>query len=435
MSRHNSAKIIFFVSILRTIAFRGDPLGPVFSSSAYKTGIQLAPCGDTSSRFQTFARFELSQDIDSIGEVQLIGQAQADGFTWREVQVKNRLRHRHLGASRRFVEIGPMTLDLAVGPAVVVARSGSNDTIRLGTVDAPGLPVKRFRARLATELAHKLTTYRTARRMRLLVQAFDQLPVDFSNGDWLESAIILNAIKMHKANRTHDKLGRLFRLRQRDGNPEAFHAFCNELTTVHGLRLPTFHGYSLPFSQRNQTEVLSQLGALMERLKNLGMVVFANSGTLLGLVREGALLGHDDDVDLAVVLRARTAQEAATEWQALRERLGKLNLLSPTDGSVNPAIIKLARLNDIEVDLFPAWIDAKDRVFVYPHTRGELVRSAVLPLKPGLCPNIRLPRDPKAMLALNYGAGWEIPDPTFRFPWGAAGTAFAPFLAALKDQG
>ena len=409
-------------------------MGAMFSTSRYKTGLQLLPAADSETRFTAMARFDVAVDLPEFKAVDLTGGARVEGLSWQEFRLRNRMRHQHLGMERRMVEIGPCQLDLSAGPAIVTAQTATGEVLTLGKIDAPGLAAKRFRARLGAELDSHLTTQRTRRRMRLLNDAFDRVPVDFSNADWLESAIILCAIERIKANRTHDKLGRLARIRAHQGRPEAFDAFVDEISGKHGIRLPTFHGYKQTFAERDTTAVLTQLGALMDRLKGLGLTVFANSGTLLGLVRDGRLIGHDDDVDLAVILKAKTQETAAVEWAALRDRIRELGLLANDDHKTPAAVIKLTRIDGVEVDLFPAWIDSKSQVFVYPHTKGDLPRAGLLPLADGPAPGLRFPRDPRAMLALNYGAGWEKPDPTFRFPWDEAARVFAPFLATLKEQ-
>ncbi|MGB5863990.1 MAG: hypothetical protein WBG95_06785, partial [Sulfitobacter sp.] len=85
----------------------------------------------------------------------------------------------------------------------------------------------------------------------------------------------------------------------------------------------------------------------------------------------------------------------------------------------------------VEIDLFPAWIE-KDRVYVYPHTYGELHRDEVFPLKPCPVTGQAIPAEPEKMLAVNYGPSWDVPNPVFKFEWGRASKKFAKFLKQVK---
>lgn len=405
-------------------------MGVLLTNSRFKTGVELEPEAGAGACYKLNARFDIPLDLSRVADVQIVGAGQNSAIHWREVRVKNRRRHRHIVPERRFIELGPVKIDLMAGPAEIVTRGDDGAEKTLATVDLPGLAAKRFRSQLQAVLDQNLATGRAQSKGRRLSAIFAAVPADFSNPDWLESEIILKSLQKLKSGRTHDKLDRLNRIRRAQGCPGAFDAFTQMLTS-RGVRLPTAHGYATTFAERDMATVLAQLGAMMDVLKGHGLTVFANSGTLLGLVREGVLLGHDDDIDLAVVLKAKTHLAAAAEWNALRKRLGELSLLADDDTKHNLAIIKLRRIDDVTVDLFPAWFDSHDRAHVYPHTKGEMSKSGVLPLVEGPSKGIMMPRDAKAMLALNYGDQWQVPDPTFRFPWGNAIDHFQPFTAAL----
>jgi hypothetical protein len=168
-------------------------------------------------------------------------------------------------------------------------------------------------------------------------------------------------------------------------------------------------------------------------MRELGHATFVNSGTLLGLVREGTVIADDDDVDLAVLLSSSSVRDVAEEWHRLRVRLGEVGLLKPGFDLLSKYHCKLAGIGGVNVDLFPAWI-SDDQVFVWPHTYGELSADALLPLDhrdvAGF--SVALPRDPEPMLEVNYGPLWRTPDPTFRFDWARAKARFAEFLTHLR---
>jgi len=147
-------------------------------------------------------------------------------------------------------------------------------------------------------------------------------------------------------------------------------------------------------------------------------------------VRDARLIDHDDDVDLAVILKATNEAEAAAEWKDLLHKLNVAGILEKTLQD-QPAIYKLKPIAEIEFDLFPAWIE-EGQVYVYPHTYGALEKDDVLPLQRCAVSGQPIPRNPEKMLEINYGVGWRKPDPIFKFPWNDANARFAAFNKLLN---
>ncbi len=218
------------------------------------------------------------------------------------------------------------------------------------------------------------------------------------------------------------------------GDRAALARFEGRLQNVLGERDLTAHGYGSSFQRLDRPALAKDLSRLFKELKKLEYPVFINSGTLLGSIRDQDFIGHDDDVDLAVVLPATSARDALTSLMAYR-----LALLSADVGSVTPffsgksPVLKIARSSGLQVDVFPAWI-ANDRVFVWPHTFGELTASDVLPLrKSEICgESFPVPAEPEKMLVLNYGADWKVPDSNFVFQWSDARRRFSSLLRRYR---
>lgn len=192
----------------------------------------------------------------------------------------------------------------------------------------------------------------------------------------------------------------------------------------------TNHGFGKKtFADLDHAELWSTVTGHMEMLRARGYETFLNSGTLLGVIRDGKLIDHDDDMDLGLLLKAETEEEAAAEWRTLYDELKAQGLHSP-DSNVNTAIFKLQSAGGCEIDLFPAWFE-KGKLFVYPHTRGQLTKKDVFPLKTCEVSGLKIPSNPEKMLAQNYGEGWREPDPYFKFPWLQARRDFQVFLKAV----
>lgn len=249
---------------------------------------------------------------------------------------------------------------------------------------------------------------------------------------WIEAAVMLCVIARMRAPRARGLLRRLRQRHEEAGTPELFEAFEQKITTyLHPAKL-TGHGYGETFDDLDHADVWSHVGGLVARLEAMGHALFLNSGTLLGVVRDGRLIGHDDDIDLAVRLEARTPEDAAHEWLALRTELEQIDVYDPARETV-PGLHKLTSKGNVEIDLFPLWFDTEDRAFLYPHTFGELHRDDIFPLASCGATGLNIPAEPEKMLAINYGPDWPVPDPHFRFDWPGQRKKFAAFLAALKQ--
>ena len=196
------------------------------------------------------------------------------------------------------------------------------------------------------------------------------------------------------------------------------------------IRLTNHEYRTQTFQDLDHAAIWDTVGQHIATLHDRDYPVFLNSGTLLGVVRDGKLIDHDDDIDLAVILHSNTPEEAAAEWKALTADFYATGLLDELSFG-DPAIIKLLPVGNIQVDLFPSWI-SDEGVHVYPHTNGELAKSDVLPLRTCDISGNPIPAEPEKMLAVNYGKGWREPDPYFKFPWARAHRTFAAFLNALK---
>lgn len=249
-------------------------------------------------------------------------------------------------------------------------------------------------------------------------------------GEWLEARIatcIAGRIRPAIVVRTI-KLLRIFR--ESRGEMDRFVAFEALLKSGLGEERLTSHGFQAQsFADMDHTPIWDRIGEHMGFLTKQGYEVFLNSGTLLGVVRDGRLIDHDDDIDLAIILHADSAESAAQEWSALRATMREAGILVE-EQMMSDAIFKLTGHRDVKFDLFPAWFEG-DKLFVYPHTFGDLTRDDVLPLSKCAKTGHHIPADSEKMLANNYGTEWRTPDPYFKFPWNSAKRKFKTFLAGL----
>lgn len=158
-----------------------------------------------------------------------------------------------------------------------------------------------------------------------------------------------------------------------------------------------------------------EVAAVLER--DLGLQPFVTGGTLLGAVREGRLLGHDDDVDLGYVSDHEDPYAVAREgfevgrvlrragFSVLRHSAGHLQMHFAHDG-----------VSDHYVDVFAGFIREGHwhQLFCirHPARRADLLPRSTVTLAGRSVP---APADVELALEANYGPGWRVPDPAFRF--------------------
>jgi SAM-dependent methyltransferase len=162
------------------------------------------------------------------------------------------------------------------------------------------------------------------------------------------------------------------------------------------------------------TEVLRLLEVLRDRA---GVPAFICYGTLLGAVRNGRLIGHDNDLDIAYlselphpvdVVREgfrveRVLKEAG--WVVRRGSGVRLNVrLRLPDGSMR------------FVDVFTAhWVEGV--LYIPSDTGFRLPRTTILPLTTVelMGHEVPAPADSETLLAHTYGERWRVPDPSFKY--------------------
>jgi hypothetical protein len=247
---------------------------------------------------------------------------------------------------------------------------------------------------------------------------------------YLEANIALIIATGKRQRRAQKPLYRLLQARSAKKEDAEFADFQNKLKEA-GERGVSLQGMSFfqSFATMDHDQLWGDTRVAIENVKALVGDAFLNSGTLLGSVREKGFIPHDDDVDIAVLLKANSAPDAAREWIETYHKLQAEKLVSKPPKR-NYGVFKLKSTSGINIDVFPAWIE-NDRMYVYPHTWGELSASDVFPLTACSTTGLPVPNNAEAMLAVNYGENWRTPDPTYSFPWGRANRRFASFRDVL----
>lgn len=161
---------------------------------------------------------------------------------------------------------------------------------------------------------------------------------------------------------------------------------------------------------------LAALDRVVSILAGQGIDAMVGYGTLLGAVRSGTFLPHDDDVDL-IIFDGSCSQEQA--------QLGKARIIEAlrahgADARDSGYWHLHAVVDGVVVDLFPAWREGDDMFMPMEQLKLRAVPARhVLPVgRISLYDRVYpAPSNPEAFLADRYGEGWNVPDPYYEWPW------------------
>ena len=163
------------------------------------------------------------------------------------------------------------------------------------------------------------------------------------------------------------------------------------------------------------------MDALEQVLRDLtdacGLDAYLMYGCLLGAIRDGHMIGHDSDADVAYLSKydhpfdiirectAATRQMRALGWKVVRMSGANFKVWVPLpDG------------RRCGIDVFGSF-HIGERFYVTGSLTGTLDRSALLPFGTVTLEGreIVAPARPEEVLAFTYGPTWRVPDPAFHF--------------------
>lgn len=186
-----------------------------------------------------------------------------------------------------------------------------------------------------------------------------------------------------------------------------------QVVDKHGRLQRTFGETGSP----DTAALLDQVAAALNTLSESGVDAFLTAGALLGAVRDGHLIGHDSDADVAYLSTAATPGGVAVESYRLQRAFqrdgvatrrfsaAEFKLLLPGPSGATTGI-----------DVRAAWV-YDGVLYVAPNVglpggRGVLVPLGEVTLEGRALP---APAQPEALLAAMYGPEWRVPDPAFTF--------------------
>jgi len=181
-----------------------------------------------------------------------------------------------------------------------------------------------------------------------------------------------------------------------------------EMTATHGVRR-TFRF----MSQEERKEMIIEMCVLMEKLKEISNYVCLGYGGVLGAVRDGRLIDHDDDLDVVIGFLPEVAGSREKAQNLVVDFIkGSLNFHAApySDSHVQVFAKKWG------VDIFIGMI-SDEVVYFRPVPRQGIPMNDIFPVSIIELEGIkcRAPANPKKYLEWYYGENWMVPDRYFSF--------------------
>ena len=161
--------------------------------------------------------------------------------------------------------------------------------------------------------------------------------------------------------------------------------------------------------------LLDSVERILDALHAIGIEAFPAYGTLLGAVREGRLLGHDSDADLAYVSRKTVPVDVILESYEIGRRLVEMGYrIERYSGAGIKVFVEESDGSVRGLDVFGGFY-AHGHLMVMGEIRVPLPETAVFPLGTTTLEGRTLPApaDTDAFLVATYGPHWRTPDPAF----------------------
>lgn len=193
------------------------------------------------------------------------------------------------------------------------------------------------------------------------------------------------------------------------------------------------HGMGGPRLHRNAHAFVASMKEVEQIFEGIGYDVAICYGTLLGAVRDGGFIPHDDDIDMAVVLKPVSGMSHLQELNALIGRLKEQKVKAGYAGKHQFLKVK-APVAGKATDVFPIVQQGDESVTMYMEglRMRDVPRSIVLPLGEisFYGETFKAPAQPEAFLADRYGSDWRVP----RRPIGSRWIDASAPVAAFDDD-
>jgi hypothetical protein len=245
---------------------------------------------------------------------------------------------------------------------------------------------------------------------------------------WIKASVMTNLALLENFPQTWKQLLRLKELI----SSEELQDFRKQMFDFREPWTVTDHGFGKTLTHWKEETLTGRFSSSYEVLAGLGREHFLTSGTLLGFVREGNVLEHDDDIDFGVMLKGDTLEEVVADMFSLQRELFNLGVLDSWKFLPTRTFARL-KSEKIHIDLFPSWV-MDGKLYCWPH--GIIEVDDILPIdtRETVRGDLNFPANPEAVLKTAYGESWRVPDKTYTYPWNRTFKVFKDYQAEYKRQ-
>ena len=195
------------------------------------------------------------------------------------------------------------------------------------------------------------------------------------------------------------------------------------------LRIYAFFRSDIPdkkASRKLKKYGYQDLTLLSKTLKEENIKCFCDFGTLLGIIREGAFIPHDNDIDTGIL------KDEFFSWEKLESVLGKLGMKKKYYYTYQGEVTEQTYLfpDGISVDFFlyenideknmRTYVYYKNHDMIYENAHVRSVKALIYPRIDGLkeidfnnC-TAMIPNNAERRLEDIYGKGWKVPEPGYQ---------------------
>ncbi|MGO1673505.1 MAG: LicD family protein [Canibacter sp.] len=163
--------------------------------------------------------------------------------------------------------------------------------------------------------------------------------------------------------------------------------------------------------------ILDHTTDLVQFLEERNLRPFVVGGTLLGGVRDGALLPHDDDADIAYLSQYTNPTDVAREGFQLGHELDQAGYELVRHSATHMQLYFRDEDGNLDhyVDVFSAFFDEDGFINQPFHVRGEMDPEDMLPFGTVtiMDRSYPAPQNPDRWLTINYDEHWRTPIPGF----------------------
>ena len=171
-------------------------------------------------------------------------------------------------------------------------------------------------------------------------------------------------------------------------------------------------------SDELQGLIVERSRRLIDELTSAGFRPFVVGGTLLGGVRDGRLLPHDDDADIAYLSEHTNPADVAREAFEVGHLLARLGYEIRRHSATHMQLLFHDEQGSIlhYIDVFTAFFTADGHMNQPFHVRGSMQQSDMLPFSQTELAGVAFPAPANTdrWLTINYDANWRTPIPGFQ---------------------